>query len=57
MRFKDKIKIELANYYGTDFKQIGISFAKENLNETRVHYHIWIDLWKWCIEITIGEEK
>lgn len=43
----------------SDQFQVGLTFAIHNhcYNEPKCfHFHMWIDLGKWCIEITIGKD-
>ena len=38
-------------YRYTDQFQIGLAFAVHSHGDAR-HWHIWIDIGKWCLEIT-----
>jgi hypothetical protein len=48
------MKVSIEKYSENDaliWKQIGITFAKHFC-----HYHLFIELWNYCIQFTFGEE-
>jgi hypothetical protein len=61
-----KLKKYIPEFYLSKYRdqfQVGLSFtfhthsSDEDANVDLWHFHIWIDLGVYCIEITIGERE